>query len=320
MEIRFLTPWGALFALAALLPLAVFVLRQRRARRIRAVLTLQEPSLASRLPLALALAAVPGLIGLAAAQPVVEESRARPERVDAEAFVLLDITRSMLASADPKSPIRLDRARRLAIGLRDALPEVPMGVASLTDRVLPHAFPTTDRRVFVATLEKSVDIDRPGSAIGGTLATSLESLVQIPELLYFSSRAQKRLLVVLTDGESLPLQGGLQRAFAQAMPPIETILVQFWDADERIYATGVAEGGYRPQPGSKATLERVASLVGGRVFSENESGEIAAAARAAVGEGKTRERELEGERIALMPYVTLAAILPLGFLLLRRNL
>jgi hypothetical protein len=320
LDLRFLTPWGALFALAALVPLAVFLLRQRRARRIRAALTLEEPSLASRLPLALALAAVPGLIGLAAAQPVVEESRARPERVDAEAFVLIDITRSMLASADARSPIRLDRARQLAIRLRDELPEVPMGVASLTDRVLPHAFPTTDRRVLVATLEKSVDIDRPGSAIGGTLATSLEALAQIPELLYFSSRAEKRLLVVLTDGESLPLQGGLRRAFAQAQPPIETILVQFWDAEERIYLTGIAEGGYRPQPGSRGTLDRVASLVGGRVFSENEGGDIVAAARQAVGEGETRERELEGERIALMPYVTLAAILPLGFLLLRRNL
>jgi hypothetical protein len=320
LDVRFLTPWGALFALAAIVPLAVFLLRQRRARRIRAALTLDEPSLASRVRLALALAAVPGLIGLAAAQPVVEESRSRPERTDAEAFVLFDITRSMLASADPKAPIRLDRARDLAVRLRDELPEVPMGVVSLTDRVLPHAFPTTDRRVFVATIEKSIDIDRPGSAIGGTLATSLEALTQIPEYLYFSQRAEKRLLVVLTDGESLPLRGGLERAFAQASPPIETLLVHFWDANERIYATGVAEGGYRPQPGSKDTLDRVASLIGGRVFSEDEGGEIAAAAREIVGEGATRERELEGERIALMPYVTLAAILPLGFLLLRRNL
>jgi von Willebrand factor type A domain len=320
LDLRFLTPWGALFAVATLVPLAVFLMRQRRARRIRAALTLEEPSLASRLPLALALAAVPGLIGLAAAQPVVEESRARPERVDAEAFVVVDITRSMLASADPRSPIRLDRARSLAIRLRDELPEVPMGIISLTDRVLPHAFPTTDRRVFVATIQEALDIDRPGSSIGGTLATSLEALGAVPENLYFAPRAKKRLLVVFTDGESLPLQGGLEQAFGQAMPPIETVLVHLWGAEERIYAAGIAEGGYRPQPGSKATLDRVASLIGGRVVSEDDAGGLSAAAREVVGEGETRERELEGERIALMPYVTLAAILPLGFLLLRRNL
>jgi hypothetical protein len=320
MDIRFLTPWAALFALAALVPLAVFLVRQRRARRIRAALTLQEPSLASRVPLALALAAVPGLIGLAAAQPIIEESRARPERVDAEAFVVVDITRSMLASADPRAPIRLDRARDLAIRLRDGLPEVPMGIVSLTDRVLPHAFPTTDRRVFVATIEKSLDIDRPGSSIGGTLATSLEALGAVSENLYFGPRAQRRLLVVFTDGESLPLQGGLQRAFAQSTPPIETILVQLWDAEERIYAAGIAEGGYRPQPRARDTLDRVASLIGGRVVSEDDPDGLIAAAREIVGEGETRERDLEGERIALMPYVTLAAVLPLGFLLLRRNL
>jgi hypothetical protein len=320
MDVRFLTPWGALFALAALLPLAVFLLRQRRARQIRAALRLDEPSLASRLSLALALATVPGLIGLAAAQPVVEESRTRPERIDAEAFVLFDITRSMLASADPKAPIRLDRARELAVRLRDELPELPMGVASLTDRVLPHAFPTTDRRVFVATIDKSIDIDRPGSSIGGTVATSLEALTEIPKNLYFSPKAEKRLLLVMTDGESLPLRGGLEPAFAQAAPPIETVLVHFWNAEERIYAAGVAEGGYRPQPGSKGTLDRVASLVGGRVLSEDDPARVIAAARETVGEGETRKRELEGERIALMPYVTLAAVLPLGFLLLRRNL
>jgi hypothetical protein len=111
----------------------------------------------------------------------------------------------------------------------------------------------------------------------------------------------------------------LARAF-QVRPRIETILVQLWDADERIYATGVAESGYRPMRGAGAALERVASLVGGRVVAEDDAGELGAAARKVLGEGKTRQRELEGERRALMPYVTLAAALPLGFLLLRRNL
>jgi von Willebrand factor type A domain len=318
VDIGFLTPWAALFALAALAPLAVFLARQRRAGKVRAALGLEEPSLRSRVPLAVALAAVPGLIGLAAAQPVIEESRSRPERTDAEAFVVVDITRSMLASADATSPTRIDRARSLAIRLRDELPEVPTGVVSMTDRLLPHAFPTTDRRVFAATIQKSVDIDRPGSSIGGTVVTALQSLAEIPAHEYFRARARKRLLVVFTDGESLPLQPGLEQAFRQAAPKIDTIFVHLWNEDERIYATGVAEGGYRPQPGSKTTLDRVASLVEGRVLSEED--DLPGAARQIIGEGQTRARELEGERLALMPYVTLAAVLPLGFLLYRRNL
>jgi hypothetical protein len=320
VNLGFLTPAGALFGLAALVPLAVFLARQRRARQVRAALGLGEPSLGSRLPLALALAAVPGLIGLAAAQPVIEESRSRPERTDAEAYVVLDVTRSMLAAADPDAPRRIDRARTLAVELRDSLPELPIGVVSLTDRLLPHAFPTTDRRVFVATAYKSVEVDRVGSAIGGTLVTSLEALTEAPMNNYFPPRAQKRLLVVLTDGESLPLQGGLERAFAKASPPIETILVHFWDEDERIYFAGVAEGGYRPQRGAKQTLERVASLIGGRVLSGDDPNAVIAAARDFLGQGRTRQRELEGERRALMPWVTLAAVVPLGLILVRRNL
>jgi hypothetical protein len=319
LDVRFLTPLGALFALAALVPLAVFVARQRRAGRIRGALGLPEPSFRSRVPLALALAAVPGLIGLAAAQPIVEESRSRQERVDAEAFVVLDITRSMLASVDPEAPTRLDRARDLAIRLRDDFPEVPIGVVSLTDRLLPHAFPTTDRRVFVATIEDAVDIERPGAGIGGTLATSLGALSSVPELNYFAPTARKRLLVVLTDGETLPVRQNLAAAF-QRRPRVETIFVQFWDPAERIYEVGIAEGGYRPQPGAEATLSRVASLVEGRVFAEDEADRVTTAARGTLGEGAMRQRRLEGERLALMPYVTLAAILPLGFLLLRRNL
>jgi hypothetical protein len=190
---------------------------------------------------------------------------------------------------------------------------------SMTDRLLPHAFPTTDRRVFIATAHKSVEVDRVGSSIGGTVVTSLESLTNAPENNYFARSAQKRLLVVLTDGESLPLQGGLERAFAKASPPIETILVHFWDEDERIYFAGFAEGGYRPQRGARATLDRVGSLIDGRVFSEDDADDVIAAAREIVGQGKTRQRELAGERLALMPWVTLATVLPLGFLLARRN-
>ena len=54
--------------------------------------------------------------------------------------------------------------------------------------------------------------------------------------------------------------------------------------------------------------------------SRRTDGELAAAAEAYLGTGATRERVIEGERRALMPFVTLVAVLPLGFVLLRRNL
>ena len=49
-------------------------------------------------------------------------------------------------------------------------------------------------------------------------------------------------------------------------------------------------------------------------------GEVQAATEHFFGSGPTKARPFEGERLALMPYVTLAAFLPLAFLLWRRNI
>lgn len=319
MDVRFLTPLGAVFALAALVPLAVLVQRERRARRVRAALGLAHPSLRSHVPLALALIAVPALIALAATQPVLESTRTVQERTDAEAFVVLDVSRSMLAAAEPGAPTRLQRAQQLAEELHGWLPEVPIGLASMTDRILPHLFPTTDENVFHSTVEKAIGIERPPPALFfSTQATSLGTLEAIPNRGYFSRSARKRLLVVLTDGESRPVDVDLRAAYAKGRR-IETILVHLWRVDERIYETGVAEQGYRPVSSSAPLLASVAAAVGGRVFREGESTALREAAAAALGTGPTRERVIEGERRALMPWVTLAALLPLGFALRRRN-
>lgn len=319
VDIRFVTPLGALFAISALVPLAVFILRRRRLRAIEAALGLEHATLGSHLYLALGLAAVPVLLGLAAAQPVIETTRTVPERTDAQAFVVLDVSRSMLASAAPGSPTRFERARAIALRLSDEFPDVPFGIASLVSGVLPHAFPTTDARVFAATLAKSVDPRHaPPAPAYLTLATDLNGLHSVPELNYFLPTATGRVLVVLTDGETQPIQADLARAFNRR-PKVETIFVHVWEADERIYETGVAEGGYRADAGSTAALARAASLVGGQVIAEDDTGNLAAAVRELVGEGETVDRERETGRLALMPYLTLLAFVPLGFVLLRRN-
>ena len=168
MDIAFLTPFGALLGLLALLPLAIYVFRQRRAGRIRGVLGLRGPSLGSRAPVALSVAAVPVLLGLAAAQPVIESERVRQQRTDAELWVVLDTSRSMLASEKPGSATRFERERELALRLSEELPEVPIGLASMTDRVLPHVFPTTDVRVVQTSLREAMGIEQPGPTVSLT--------------------------------------------------------------------------------------------------------------------------------------------------------
>ena len=56
-----------------------------------------------------------------------------------------------------------------------------------------------------------------------------------------------------------------------------------------------------------------------RVVEEGQVAEVAAAVRSALGTGPTTPRRIEGNRQALMPYVALLAVLPLGFVLYRRN-
>jgi hypothetical protein len=320
MDVRFLTPLGAVFALTLILPLAVLALRERRARRVRSTLGLAQQPLRSLLPLAAALALIPCLLGLAAMQPIVETTRTLDERTDAEVFVVADVSRSMLASASSGAPTRLARAQARAGELRAQLPGVPVGILSLTDRLLPHLFPTVDEPVFRSTLEKSIGIERPPPALFfSTRATQLGALAGIPERGFFSPSARKRVLVVYTDGESQPVDTELTRAFARR-PRVETLFVHVWRGDERIYEAGRPERGYTPDPAAVAVLARAAELVDGRVFAESEGAETADAVAAALGDGPTRARVLEGERRALMPYATMLALLPLGFVLVRRNL
>jgi hypothetical protein len=318
MGVSFLTPSAAMFGFGALVPLAVLAGRERRVRSIRREIGLAAPSWA-RLPvLVAAVVLVPLLLAVAAMQPVLEDARAHNERTDAQIFVVMDTSRSMLAAASNGAPTRFERARTIALRLQHAFPDVPLGLASMTDRVLPHLFPTTDVRVITATLRDAMAVDRPPAARYAPLATSLNGLAAVPRTNFFSPGAQRRLLVVLTDGEADAVDPMLSRAFRR-QPRTDVVLVRLWDADERIYETGVPEAGYRPDPGLRPRLTEAASLVGGRVVGESDFGELVSVARDVLGSGPTRPRELEGERLALMPYLTLAAVIPLALILWRRN-
>ncbi|HSG12431.1 MAG TPA: VWA domain-containing protein [Gaiellaceae bacterium] len=319
MDVSLVTPLGILFALTCALPLAALALRERRLRSVRRALGIAEPTLRSRAPVLAALVGVPLLLGLAATQPVVETTRTVNARTDVQAFVVLDVSRSMLASEAAGAPTRLERARVLASRLRQELPEVPIGIASLTDRALPHLFPTVDAQVFDATLQRAVDIEKPpSSSTYVTVATKLDALRSVPEKSYFPPTAKKRVLVVLTDGESQAVEGGLATAF-ELEPAIESVLVRIGDESEAIYETGVPEGGYTPDPRAPTTAARAAELMGGKVFRESDYPGALEAVRTAVGTGETVALEESADRLALMPWVTLLALVPLFVLLFRRN-
>jgi hypothetical protein len=318
--VSFLTPIAALFALLALVPLAIFAGRQRRAGRVRAALKLEPSTGRSWIALAVALAAVPVLVGVAAAQPVITSARTVPQRSDAEVFVVMDTSRSMLASAAGGEPTRFEHARDEALALQEELPGIPVGIASFTDRVLPHLFPTVDQRVFRETMDESVGIERPPPSTSfGTNVTTLDALGVVPTLNFFTPKVKKRALVVFTDGDSQPVTTVLASDFARK-PQVHVTFVHMGNVSDRIYTSGIAEAGYRQDPSSGATLTAAAHATRGQVVEEGEISTVAADVREALGNGPTVDRRIEGSRRALMPFIALLAVIPLGFVLIRRNL
>jgi hypothetical protein len=260
------------------------------------------------------------LVGLAAAQPVIEWARTLGTRTDAECFVVVDLSRSMLARDDSGSPTRLERAKAVAIDLRAALPEVRFGVASLTDRTLPHLFPSADHDVFEATLTRSLAIEQPPPRSAfATLATSLEALATIRTHRYFSPTARKRLLVVLTDGESQPVSGARLRSLFRAPPPIEVLFIHVWQRDERVFTDGSPEPLYRPDASARVGLEGLAKSVSGYVYGEDQLGPATQRAKKLLGTGPSVVRGEQGRRFALAPYLAAAALAPLALLLWRRD-
>jgi hypothetical protein len=317
--LQFLTPMAAIAAPAAVAPAAAVLLQSRRRRTMLATLGLAPLPLTRRLGLAAAAGAASALLILAAAQPVLARSQPRSVRTDAELYVVLDTSRSMTARASPGSPTRENRAKAFAIAFRSALPEIQSGVASFTDRLLPHLFPSADVATFDATIDQAVGIDRPPpSAALLPLATSFDMLSQLPAGGAFSRHARRRLLVVLSDGES---QTYAPSQVAQALRTARTslLLVRFWRPDERVFVHG-APAGYRPAPSSTQPLAALgARSVGARVFGERDVAAAAHAARGFFGSGPTRRIDRRRDSVPLAPWLTLAALLPLGLVLGRRG-
>ncbi|HEY2542820.1 MAG TPA: VWA domain-containing protein [Gaiellaceae bacterium] len=317
--VTFLTPVDAVFVLAAAAPLAALLATERRSGRIRAALGLHGPGRRVVVQVATALVLLPALVAVAAAQPVVVHQQLVKERGDAQAFIVIDTSESMRAASGPHAPARLLRAKRIAARLQRALGDVPVGIATMTDRVLPDVMPTTDSALFDRTLAQSVGIDRPPptQAYKRSRATNLQALVPVLSSHFFTESAKHRLLVVLTDGEAardLELYG---LGIGHELRPV---FVHTWASGERIYRHGRVDPFYVPDPTSGTLLRRAAEISSGAVFEENQIGDLVKAAKHAVGGGATESHVSAYARIALAPWVALAGVLPLGFLFYRRNL
>jgi VWA domain-containing protein len=315
--IEFLTPLGWLVACAAVIPVAAAVVHGRRDERVRRLLRLDAPTLGIRGGSAVAAVLAVALLAASAARPAVNTSATDRVRTDAEVFIVVDTSRSMLAQRRG-GPTRFARARLDAGRIASALRDVPVGLASLTDRPLPHVFPTTDGAVVSAVLHRSLGIQRPPPEAGERLkgrTTAFDSLIQLSTAGYFSRRATHRLVILLTDGEStFYTPDAVARQLR--VGHVGLLVLRFWRKDERIYTKGNPET-YRPDPGSLRPLETLTARSAG-LYDEGDLRQAVRAARKSLGTGRTKATE-RTSRLELSPYVALAAVLPLAFILWRRD-
>lgn len=319
MSVTFLTPLGALLVLAVVVPLVALRSGEARARGVARSLGLPDGG-PSRAALA-AVAVLAALLGLAASQPLLAFESDKRVRTDAEVYVVLDTTRSMLAAASLEAPPRFARARAAALRLRAGLDDVPVGLASFTDRVLPHLFPSTDSEAYAVTLERSVRIEQPPPERDwDERATGFGALAALVTRNFYASSATSRVFVLVTDGEtreySLPTLAGLLRRPPATVP----VLLHVRRDGEELYLDGELDRGYESDPASGRALAELASATGGSVHSEDDMEGLVRATRAALGDGDRAADTRERRTIRLAPWLALAAALPLAFLVVRRSL
>lgn len=310
---RFLTPLGSLVALLALLPLASAVLARGRTESVRRALRLPPPERRVELRPPLLAALGVALLGLAAAQPALTRTSSPSVSRNAQALFVLDTSRSMAASSTPGSRTRLDRAAAAAIRLRAAVPQLESGVLTLTDRVLPDLLPVADLQGFEGVVQRAVRIESPPPRDSSIRATSYGALGDIASGNDFAASASRRIVVLLTDGESNPVQAGELAGRLAAARGYRFVAIRFWRSNESVYsADGKPEAGYRPDPGGKTTLRDLAATLGGRSFEEQQVGAAAAYLRGLVGTGPTvRAAGVDRRRLPLAPYAALAGLLAL---------
>ena len=302
--------------------LALLALRTavRRSDALAAALGLAPDRRRRTLREALPLVALALLLSLAAAQPVLSTRQPREGREGVEVIAVVDVTRSMLARRAPSEPTRLDRARAIGKEVRAQLPEIEFGIASITDRVLPHLFPTLGINSFAATIDRAIGIERPPADRNARRATALGAIADMARLHFFEPATERRIVLVLSDGETVPVDLASFRTRI-VNGRVATIFVHVWRHDERVFENrDAASAAYQPDPTSVRSLRRIAGAVDGGLYTEGETAEIVAEIERLAGRGSSVSHGSELKSIAIAPHVAAAAFLPLLVVLRRRNL
>jgi hypothetical protein len=126
-------------------------------------------------------------------------------------------------------------------------------------------------------------------------------------------------IVVFSDDESNRFYMNAVGAAFRHPPAVQPIYVHVWNPDDRVYLGKQPDPQYSPDLSSAETAAQLASATGGRVYEEAQFDSLVAGVRSAVGSGPTTSVGSANARAPLAVWLLLAAFVPLGFLLRRRN-
>jgi hypothetical protein len=319
VAVSFLTPLAAAVGLIVALAIWARIVARRRAAVAASALGLPPAGRRAFVIDLVLLGLVGVLIAVAAAQPVVSRSEATQGREGAEVLIVFDVTRSMLAQRAPSEPTRLDRSRELAKRLRASIPDTRVGVASLTDRVLPHLFPTLGANSFVSVVNRAIGIERPPPDRRANKATAFSALGDIGRSAFFRRETARRVIVVVSDGETVPVDFEVLRE-RLGQGRVSTVFVQVWRGDESVFdANGERDPAYRPDRTGGRTLRRVAGALEAPVLNEGDVEGLTTAVKERIGAGTLVPQGRQVVSHQLAPHALLIAFAPLALILYRRN-
>lgn len=303
--IVFLSPSAAFVGLAFVVPLVAVAIRHRAGARVRGTLGLRPPGLVLQLWRPACLVALAALVAATAAQPVARTASSTPVRSDAEIYLAFDVSRSMLATNAPGGAVRLERARAIGRAVHGAFPNVPTGVATVTNRMMPLIFPTADARSVTAVIDHSLRIMQPAPVLYSTpRESSLAALSLAGDRSYYDPGSRKRVLVVFTDLDTdfFSLQGTLQLLRQHR---IEPFVVRVAAPGERVFTRSGRPYAYVP-----ASTVRVAALRQAKwhAFEEHGQARLIAEIRSYLGRGPVAGSGLVESQRNLAPYLALAAL------------
>jgi hypothetical protein len=291
-------------------PLAALAIGAHRVAHARRQLALPAPAAGGRQRREAWIVLLIALLALAAMQPAVRTQTPRRERSDAQAFVVIDVSRSMAAKASGSGPSRLERAKRIALALAPQFGDVPVGVATFTDRVLPDLFPTSDRAAYDSAVS-ALTIEDPPPREVNTTATTFDALGQLGTEGFFPAGVHKRAVVVVTDGESRPFD---PRVVASTLNDhgIRLGLVRVGSGVDRVRRPdGTPEANFRPDPqGARLSIGRLAGAA--RAAAGPTPGLTLGRA---MGSGPSSIVGVQPRTRTLAPLPALLALLPLALLL-----